>query len=216
MNLIEEIEKKRASFTAGLNANQKEIMQASTDALKQSNLVEKAIKTGGILPEFELPNVANQKVSLSSLLRRGSLIISFYRGGWCPYCNLELKALQEILPQAKELGAQLIAISPETPDNSLSTSEKNELNFEVLSDLGNMYAKELGLVFEMPEDLRKLYLDDFSIDVTKYNGNNDFELPMPATYVVNSEGKIIHHFIPADYLERLDPQKIVEALKAEE
>jgi len=106
----------------------------------------------------------------------------------------------------------LVAISPETPDNTLSTSEKNKLSFPVLSDIDNSYAKELGLVFQMPQDLRDLYEDTFSIDVPKHNGNTDYELPMAATYIVGKNGSVIKAFISEDYTERLDPADVLKAL----
>jgi len=152
------------------------------------------------------------KVSLTSFDSE-FLVISFYRGGWCPYCNLELKALQEILPELKELGADLIAVTPETPDNSLTTSEKNELSFSVLSDVNNTYAKSLGLVFQMPENLRELY-HSFNLNVDVHNGNKDYELPMPATFIVNEQREIIYSFVPEDYTERLEPEIILNFLKS--
>ena len=125
---------------------------------------------------------------------------------------MELKALQDILPELGELNTELIAITPETPDNSLTTSEKNELTFFVLSDIDNVYVKSLGLVFQLPEDLQGVY-NDFGIDVMKHNGNNDFELPMPATYIVNKDREVIYSFVPEDYTERLDPETILEIIK---
>jgi len=185
-------------------------MEASTNALIEASLASKAIQTGSVLPSFNLPDVNNKAVSLESFTNK-FLIVTFYRGGWCPYCNLELKAFQEILPDLKKLDAGLIAISPETPDNSLTTSEKNELSFTVLSDIDNLYAKSLGLVFQMPEDLRELY-HSFNLNVDVHNGNKDYELPMPATYVLNAQREIIYSFTPEDYRDRLEPKTILEVL----
>ena len=125
---------------------------------------------------------------------------------------MELKALQGIIPQLKAHNTALVAISPETPDHSLTTTQKNELSFEVLSDVNNTYAKSIGLVFQLPEDLRNVY-HTFGIEVDKHNGNGDYELPMPATYAINRNSEIIHSFVPEDYTERLDPEMILEAIK---
>ena len=187
-------------------------MEASTNVLIKESLSVKAIQTGNILPAFQLPDATNNIKSLTSYKNK-FLVISFYRGGWCPYCNMELKALQEILPELKTLDADLIAISPETPDNSLTTSEKNNLSFSVLSDIDNKYAKSLGLVFQMPEDLRELY-HSFNLNVDEHNGNKDYELPMPATYVLNEKREIIHSFTSEDYRDRLEPSTILEVIRA--
>ncbi|MEL6560186.1 MAG: peroxiredoxin-like family protein, partial [Bacteroidota bacterium] len=189
-----------------------DIMSRSTQQLKDRKLSEGALREGDTITSFNLPDVNGNLVSLDQILEEGHAVISFYRGGWCPYCNMELRALQQILPQIKEAGANLIAISPETPDNSLTTSEKNELSFSVLSDVDNQYAKSLGLVFQMPAELQELYAS-FNLDVKKHNGNDDFELPMPATYVVSKSGKVIKAFVPEDYTERLDPEEVLSALE---
>ncbi|MEL6816065.1 MAG: peroxiredoxin-like family protein, partial [Cyanobacteria bacterium J06598_3] len=126
--------------------------------------------------------------------------------------NMELRALQEILPEIEAAGARLIAISPETPDNSLSTQEKNELTFDVLTDDKNTVARALGLVFALPEALRPIY-SSFGIDIPAYNGDESFELPVPATYVVAPNGEIVYAFAEADYTQRAEPAEVVAALK---
>jgi len=189
-----------------------EIMDTATQALVNEDLSKKSIQKGNSLPTAILSNAKNEKVDIDAMLKEGPLVISFYRGGWCPYCNFELRALQEVLPQIKESGANLVAITPETPDNSLTTSEKNEIAFEVLTDTDNAYAKELGLVFQMPKNLQEVYTS-FGIDVEKHNGNSNFELPMPATLVVNSNKEVTYSFISEDYTKRAAIDQILDALK---
>lgn len=188
------------------------IMDEATQALVNGNIAQKSIKKGDTLPLTELINPRGEKLQLSALLENGPLVISFYRGGWCPYCNFELRALQEAFPQIKEQGANLVAITPETPDNSLSTTEKNEVGFTILTDYDNAYAKELGLVFKMPEELQEIYTS-FGIDVEAHNGNQNFELPMPATIVVGTNREVIYSFVSEDYTKRADIAAILEALK---
>ena len=188
------------------------VMDTATQALISEDLSKKSIKKGDTLTTANLSNIKNEKVNIEELLDNGPLVISFYRGGWCPYCNIELSALQEALPQIKEHGANLVAITPETPDNSLTTSEKNEIAFDVLTDDDNTYAKELGLVFQMPENLKNIY-SSFGIDLEKHNGNSNFELPMPATLVVNSNKEVIYSFVNEDYTKRADINLILNALK---
>ncbi|MFZ5867820.1 MAG: peroxiredoxin-like family protein [Thermodesulfobacteriota bacterium] len=125
---------------------------------------------------------------------------------------MELRSLQLELNRIKELGASLVAVSPETPDNSLSTTEKNELNFEVLSDLGNRVARQFGIVFQLPFDLRPIYAG-FGIDLPKSNADDTFELPIPATYVIGKDRKIRKAFVDVDYTRRLDPEEIIATLK---
>lgn len=211
MSLTELLTEKRNNSAKVIPEEKQAIMQQSTTSLKLKKLSNKALTKGQTLPSFSLKNIEDNSVLLESFQSQ-YLVISFYRGGWCPYCNLELKALQEILPQLTELNSELIAITPETPDNSLTTSEKNELNFAVLSDIDNTYAKSLGLVFQLSEDLQGVY-NDFGIDVIKHNGNNDFELPMPATFIVNKDREVIYSFVPEDYTERLAPETIIEVIK---
>ncbi|MEM6525272.1 MAG: peroxiredoxin-like family protein [Bacteroidota bacterium] len=212
MSLAQELESRRLASSSKIPKDKYEVMQASTLELQNAQLSAQAFKTGQTIPAFELPNVHRNKVSSVDLLKNGPLVISFYRGGWCPYCNMELRALQSELDTIRATGGQLVAISPEMPDHSLSTSEKNELSFEVLSDLNNQYAKQLGLVFQLPENLREVY-HSFNIDVPKHNGNTHYELPMPATYLVDEKGKIIFDFVPEDYTYRLEPQKVVRVLQ---
>ena len=211
MSLTDQLSEKRNNSAKVIPADKRAIMQNSIITLKSQNLSKKALATGQTLPPFTLKNIEGNPVSLEDFQSQ-FLVVSFYRGGWCPYCNMELKALQDILPELTALQGELIAITPETPDNSLTTAEKNELTFAVLSDIDNAYAKSLGLVFQLPEDLQDVY-KDFGIDVVKHNGNTDLELPMPATYILNKDREVIYSFVPEDYTERLEPQTIIEVIK---
>ena len=188
-----------------------EVMDAATQKIVDEGLSSKAIKKGAVFPEFELPNVHNKKVNLKDISGSGKVIISFYRGGWCPYCNIQLKALENALSDFEKKGAKLIAITPETPDNSLTTVEKNDLKFEVLSDIDNKLAKKIGLVFQLPESLQEIY-NKFGLDLVKHNQNKDFELPMPATFVLNENNEVIYSFVDEDYTKRADILDILEVL----
>ncbi|MEM6614402.1 MAG: peroxiredoxin-like family protein [Cyanobacteria bacterium P01_C01_bin.72] len=211
MNLTQELNQYQAKFKASQPESIKKLMAQATTDLINSKITEQSIATGQKMLNFTLPNAVGQEIALESLLNQGAVIISFYRGGWCPYCNLELRALQEALPEIQARGATLVAISPETPDTSLSTKEKNELSFEVLSDRGNILAKQLGLVFTLPESLRPIY-NNFGIDIPAHNGDSTFELPLPATYVVAADGTVAYSFANADYTQRLEPAEIIKAL----
>ena len=188
------------------------VMARALSELKSSELEKASLKKGSKCPEFSLPNAHGKLVSVNGLLRQGPVVLVFYRGGWCPYCNLTLRALQKSLDAIRETGAQLIVVSPQEPDQSLSTAEKNELTFDVLSDRQNKVAKSFGLVFKLPSDLVKLY-GEFGIDLKKANGDDENELPLAATFVVGMNGTIEHAFVDADYKKRMEPGEIVLVLK---
>ena len=185
------------------------IMDQATVDLVATEIDKQALKTGDKIPAFSLPNQNNDDMSLPDSL----VVLNFYRGGWCPYCNFELGALQKLVPEFEAAGARLIAITPENPDHSMSTKEKNELSFDILSDAGNKVAKQFGLVFALPAEIQSIY-NAFGIDVQKHNGDDTFELPIPATYVINSEGEIVYHFVDSDYTQRSEPSDVLAAVKA--
>ena len=212
MGLTQDLADLAAQTATQMPDDVKAQMTAAAEALANSGILAQSLNVGDKIPDVTLPDATNQWVSLPTLLKTGPLVISFYRGGWCPYCNLELRALQQALPEIQAQGATLVAISPETPDNSLSTTEKHDLAFPVLSDEKNRVANAFGLVFTVPEALRPIY-DSFGIDIPAYNGDDSFELPLPATYVVATDGTIVHAFVNTNYQQRQDPEGIVAALK---
>lgn len=212
MSLNEKINEYKAVFKEKAPKNIQELMQQTTAALAESGITLKAPKINEIMPEFSLPNHKGNNVSLSNLLEGGPVVVTFYRGGWCPYCNLELREYQKSLEEIKSLGTTLVAITPELPDASLSTSEKNELAFEVLSDVNAEYAKDLGLVFSLPDALKPIYLS-FGIDVEAHNGQGQFGLPLAATFVIAKDGTIASAFVDADYTLRQEPSEVISVLK---
>ena len=211
MTLAEQLENQLTQVRAKISGDTRDIMEQATTDLINSGITEQTLQVGDTVPPISLPNALGKTVNIQDLLTEGALVISFYRGQWCPYCNLELRALQQALPEFKALGASLVAISPQTPDNSLSTTEKNELSFEVLSDVGNQVARQLGLVFQIPEQLRPIY-QNFGIDLPEHNGDETFELPIAATYVINRDGKVVYAFVNPDYTQRAEPADILAAV----
>ena len=212
MSLTQDLAQFAAQIQDQLPDDVKAAMAKAGKDIAQLGIEDRSFKVGSKIPAVTLPNAIGEAVIIQDLLKQGPVVIAFYRGGWCPYCNLELRALQQALPEIQAQGANLVAIAPETPDNSLSTQEKNALKFEVLSDVGNVVARKFGLVFALPEYLRPVY-QALGVDLVAYNGDETFELPVPATYVVNTDRTIVHAFVNVDYTQREDPEHIVTALQ---
>lgn len=167
------------------------------------------IQVGDALPPFTLPNAVGQEVSSADLLAKGPLLITFYRGEWCPFCNIALHHLQSNLPQFEAKGVTLVAISPELPNTSLTTTEKHALKFPVLSDVGNKFARQLGIVWKQPDSLRSVFAK-FGNDLSKRNGDDSLEVPVPATFLVDQKGVVRNAFVDPDYMKRLEPETALE------
>lgn len=188
-----------------------EAFEKSIKDLKTKNIEEKSIKLGAIMPDFSLPNAKNEIIHSKEILKKGKMIIAFYRGSWCPYCNLELKALQDNLSKINDKKASLVAISPQSPDNSLTIIEKHNLTFEVLTDKDNTFAKQLGIAFELQDFVLPFY-NALGINLSFFNKNNDNSLLIPAVFVVNEDGKIVYKFADADYMNRIDIDELLNTL----
>jgi peroxiredoxin len=187
-------------------------LRAETERIIRSGVGAQAVKEGERAPDFALPDATGGKVQLADLLQRGPVVVTFYRGEWCPYCNLTLRAYLAVLPEITALGATLVAVSPQTPDNSLTTAEKKGLTFPVLSDVGNRVARQYGLVFALSAAARPFYTAIGS-DLPAYNGDASWELPVPGTFVIASDGTVRLAFVDPDYTHRLEPAAIVAALR---
>ena len=189
-----------------------ETMHRATAELIASGAAERALKAGDKIPRFTLDDPDGNKVSSIDLLRKGPLVISFYRGVWCPYCNMELQALQQALPEFQARGASLVAISPQNPVNSRKSLRQNSLDFPILSDSHNDVAAAFGLRFEMQDYLVELY-KSLKNDLPAFNGDPSWTLPMPARYVVGQDGTILYAEVNPDYTRRPEPEDMLPALR---
>lgn len=183
-------------------------IDAATARLAGSGIDERALQPGQQAPDFDLPDATGVLVRSAALRATGPLVLVFYRGAWCPYCNLALQAWQPHLAALRDLGATLLAISPQTPDVALSQREKLSLAHPVLSDAGNAVARRFGLVFELDESLRPVYAG-FGIDLAAHNGDRSFELPVPATYVIDRDGRVAGVWFDVDYRRRPEPEDVM-------
>ncbi len=210
--LAEQLAEFQAGFKQRAPAERVATMEAATAQLRASGIESTALQVGAELPALTLPDATGKPVDFRALNAIGPLVVVFYRGGWCPYCNLELREWQRLLPQLRARGATLVAISPQTPDNSLSTAEKNELAFPVLSDSGLAAAKAFGIAFTLSPELVALYAN-VGNDLPTLNGNGQWVLPIPATYLIDAGGRVAFAHVESDYRQRAEPQDVLERLE---
>ncbi|AIY11978.1 peroxiredoxin-like family protein [Cellulophaga baltica] len=204
-----------AKIAAG-RKNNPEFMKGVDAIIKKEKEFQQgknAIKIGEKAPNFELPNPEGKTISLATLLDKGPVVVTFYRGSWCPYCNLQLRAMQARLDEIHALGATLVAISPEVPDDSMSTNEINSLGFNVLTDQDATVASHYGVAWEVPAFLIEHMEVDRKLDLKKINNGNGSILPIPATFVVGTDGLVQWSYVDVDYRTRAEPEEILEALK---
>ncbi len=183
------------------------------DQARKFRIPELGLSVGASAPNFSLPDATGATVELNHLIANGPVVLTFYRGGWCPYCNIQLRAYQGILNELKKLGASLVAVSPETPDNSLDTRQREELEFHVRSDNGNVVAKQFGLVFPVSTEVRLLF-EGWDINLENHNGIEGGEIPVPATYIIDEAATIIFGKPDVDYRTRVEPKEILRALSS--
>jgi len=189
-----------------------EIMHRATAELIASGAPGRVLKVGDKAPVFTLKDPVGANVSLVDLLAEGPLVVSFYRGVWCPYCNMELQALQEALPEFEAVGAKLVAISPQTSVNSRKSVRQNALGFPILSDPHNAVADAFGLRFALPDYLVDLY-KGLKNDLPTFNGDPSWTLPMPGRFVIGQDGTILYAEANADYTLRPETADLLPALR---
>ncbi|MET3828135.1 peroxiredoxin [Sphingomonas sp. PvP055] len=217
MTLQSKLDAFKADFEAGkppynVPLSVIQTMHRATAELIASGAAARALKAGDKAPAFTLNDPDGQAVSSADLLGNGPLVVSFYRGVWCPYCNMELQALQAVLPEFEKLGASLIAISPQTSVNSRKSVRQNELGFPILSDTHNDVAAAFGLRFEMPDYLVDLY-KGLKNDLPTFNGDPSWTLPMPGRFVIAQDGTILYAEVNPDYTRRPEPDDMLPALR---
>jgi peroxiredoxin len=211
--LSEQLEEYRAGWMQRVPADRRASMERHIAHLTETGFSQRAKQVGDLAPKIILPDAHGKTFNVATLLAKGPVVVTFYRGGWCPYCNLELKAYQAVLPRIAAAGASLVAISPEKPDDTVSTAEKNALTFPVLSDVGHSVGKAFGLVYAFTDELRSVY-DGFNLDIPGKNGTpDDWSLPLSATYVIGADGVILFADVSVDYRRRTDPLDVLDVLE---
>ena len=188
------------------------IMHKATADLVASGQPERALKAGAKAPSFALPDARGGIVKSADLLQKGPLVVTFYRGVWCPYCNMDLQSLEEAAKDIRALGASLVSISPQTAPNRRKSERENALSFPILSDHGNAVANAFGLRFRLPDELIAVY-KGFGNDLTIGNGEDSWTLPMPARYIIGTDGVIAYSEVNPDYTRRPDPSEMLPVLQ---
>lgn len=216
-NIAERVKALDTQLYAGKDALKVDAVDMATMTKAANDLAAKmpspGLKAGTRAPNFTLNNPYGKPVELNTLLKKGPVILVFYRGAWCPYCNLELHALNESLPNFKKYGATLIAITPQTPDKSLEQVNQDGYPFEILSDLDDRVMKAYKLYWEVPPELDAAYKHSFGLDVAAFNGNGRRGLPVPGTFVIDKSGIVRAAFADTDYKKRMEPADILTALQ---
>jgi peroxiredoxin len=207
--LNERLEEQAAKAPPGvidrIKAAQDEVTEAGTAP---------GLEIGDVAPNFVLPDATGKPVSLYERLEKGPVILSFYRGEWCPYCNLELKALQEILPDLRKQAASLIAVSPQTPDDAMTLSEKQNLEFDVVSDADQHVIRDYRVRYHVPDAVQEISLQVMKTDVSEKNADRSWNLPVPATFIIDTDRVIRAHHVSTHYMDsRMEPSEILEALE---
>ena len=211
------LQDKLDAFKADFEANKAPpaavaVFHKSTAELIASGQAEKALKAGDRAPAFALPNPEGAVVSSAELLANGPLVVTFYRGAWCPFCNMDLQAIEAAASDIRTLGAGLVAISQQTPVNSRKSQRDNHLSFPILSDHGGEIAAAFSLRWRLQDDL-KAVMTSFGVDLAQFNGEPSWTLPMPARYVIAPDGTIVYAEVNADYTRRPDPSELLPTLK---
>jgi peroxiredoxin len=189
-----------------------ETMHRATAELIESGAAQRAMKAGDVAPSFSLKDPEGNVVNSAELLKRGPLVLSFYRGVWCPYCNMELQALEAAKPEFDKYGASLVAISPQIAPNSRKSVRQNKLSFPILSDVKGKVGAAFGLRFNLPDYLVELY-KQLKNDLPTFNDDPSWTLPMPARYVIGQDGVILYSEVNPDYTRRPEPEDMIPVLQ---
>ncbi|MAZ49549.1 MAG: alkyl hydroperoxide reductase [Halobacteriovoraceae bacterium] len=203
-SLKEQIESRKSQSKSKTPAEIKKIMQKATEELKASGIEEKALGVGRKVPDFKIG-----EKPIKSFYEKGVTVVTFYRGGWCPYCMLQLKEFERLYSDFKKDGITLIALAPDTAKEIKKTKRNHKLSFPIFSDSNNEIASQFGLAFQLPADLQKVY-QKFGIDLKASQGNSENRLPMPGTYIIDKEGNIRYAFAKADYTLRAEPRDVLK------
>ena len=211
MNLNEEIQRVLAGLAIPENVSN--AITAAMEKIEQ-NKTAPGLAVGARAPEIRLRDAYGKQVSLNERLTAGPVVLTFFRGDWCPVCNLQLRALQRALPDIRAAGASLLAVTPQSMTYVLSLAEKAELDFDLLSDIDQQAIRDYRLQFTMPAEMQEIYLGVFALDLGEQNADGSWNLPVPGTFIIDQQGFIRTHHVTADFTRRMEPDDVIAALDA--
>jgi len=204
------LEDKAAASKVRLSEEARRTYAEGIETVRSTDIERSARQVGDAAIDARLSGWDGKSVKLSSLWQEGPIVLMWYRGGWCPYCNIQLRAMQQSMDKIENAGAKLVVLTPELPEKAKETAEANDLDIVALHDNGNALARKYGLVFQLPEAIIPAYRD--RLKLLEYNGNDAMELPLAATYVIDKSGTITFAFLDADYKKRAEPADVIEAV----
>jgi len=209
--LRQELEERKALAAQYVPADVQQVNRQTVEQLTASGMAGRVLAVGAVAPSFELPDQDGKAVSSEELLSRGRLVICFFRGRWCPFCVAQLEAMNPVLSQIEKAGASLVAISPQTVKQSFFMRDQHQLRFALLSDVGNVVARQFGLAYRVPEEQKQVYGRTF-VNLPFVNGDSGWELPIPAVYILERSGTVLYASADPDYSRRPEPEELVRFL----
>lgn len=212
MRLNDVLDAYRCCAQADLPETSRSMLQLELDRLRTADWLAGALRTGDQAPDFVLPDSPGRTLRLSDLLREGPVVLKFYRGRWCAFCTLELRAYQRLLPDFRSLGAEVIALSPQNEEETALNRERDRLQLHMITDAGNAIAREFGITYEIGADVRGLY-ESAGLDLGRTNAAGTWSIPLPAAYLVAPDRRIVYSFVEPDYLQRAEPETVLDELR---
>lgn len=212
MTLQEQLKQMRDATMNRMPQNIIQVFKDSINEIKENKLKENTLQIGNIIPDTPLHSIHNEVTLLSNIDYTNFLILNFYRGGWCPYCNMELREYEKLRKDFNLEGTDIIGISAERVELAKQTHSKNSLSLPIFTDVDAKLMKAIGIVFQLDEASKKEY-KNFGMDLTKIHGNNNYELPVPAIYVINKKREIVYTHFEEDYMTRLEPKELLSIIK---
>lgn len=211
-SLASQLMEKAAGSKDRLPPEMLKTFSAAIDTVRDTGIESEAKNVGDSAPDATLAGWDGETVTLSDLWKQGPVVLMWYRGGWCPYCNIQLRAMQQSLSELEGAGAKLVVLTPELPAKAKETAQSNDLDIVALHDKDNQVAKSYGILFDLPSPIVPMYRD--RLKLPEANGNDQMALPLAATYVIDSKGKITYAFLDADYKKRAEPSDVVAAVQS--
>lgn len=211
MSLQDKLDIRKAQFSAEAPEVKKAEYEKGVDYVRDLGIIEKAKNNGDKAPDFTMKDATEKEISLTSLLKNGPVVMVWYRGEWCPYCNIQLEDIQSHMSEFEALGAQVVAISPQVPDRGMALQDRLNLKFHVLSDIGSKVAKDYGVAYTLPDNIAARLME--FTDLHEGNADDSNILPLGAAYVIDKEGIIRYTWLDADYRKRVETSTLIEEVK---